>query len=48
MKHNHQNHNQSHSNMKHNNLTPSQTDTVLEILLGVVTVLVILVGGGKK
>ena len=44
MKHNHQNHN----NMKHNNLTQDQTDTVLEILLGVVTVLVILVGGRKK
>ena len=44
MKHNHQNHN----NMKPNNLTQDQTDTVLEILLGVVTVLVILVGGGKK
>lgn len=39
--------NQNHNNMKHNNLTPDQTDTVLEILLGVVTAVLILLGGKK-
>ena len=45
MKHNHQN----HSNMNNNTgLTSEQTNTVLKILAGVVTVLIIIIGGGKK